>query len=235
MSINAQYGSLPFDEAVKYLRDKINLPTKRWTDVMRAAHDRAFVVAGAAKADLLNDLHAMINEAIKGNIELAEFRAGFDKAVKKYGWNYKGERGWRTATIFNTNMSVAYSAGRAQQRKEPEIVREFPYSRYRALDYGNRRPLHQSWKNLLLPWNHPWWKTHRAPNGWGCKCWDEPVSQAEYDRLVADGAKTTPPDDGTYAWENPSTGKTERIPKGIDPGWDYDPGDSLMGSPAGDK
>lgn len=230
MMPNAQYGSLPFEEAIKYLRDKINMPTERWTDIMRAAHDRAFVVAGAAKADLLNDLHAMINEAIKGKIELAEFRAGFDKAVKKYGWNYKGSRGWRTATIFNTNMSVAYSAGREKQRRDPAIMQEFPYDRYRTMDDGRVRPEHKAWNNTVLPANDPWWKTHTPPNGWGCRCWKEPVAGSERSALVGQGARTEAPDDGTYEYKNPSTGEVSQVPKGIDPGWDYNPGEAAWGS-----
>ncbi|MBN2188382.1 MAG: hypothetical protein JW699_02925 [Chitinispirillaceae bacterium] len=225
----ATYGSLPFDEAIDFLKKKIDMPTARWTDVLRAAHDRAFVVAGAAKADLLNDLHAMINEAIKGNVELADFRKGFDKAVKKHGWNYKGERGWRTATIFNTNMSTAYAAGRERQRRDPDILREFPYDRYRTMDDGKVRPEHAAWNNLVLPADDPWWKTHTPPNGWGCRCWKEPVSGGDRRSLITQGAATTAPKTETYAWENPSTGTTERVPRGIDPGWDYNPGASLMG------
>ena len=47
---------LPFQEQIDFFRAKLNLPTDRWDDIWKAAHDRAFVVAGAAKADLLNDL-----------------------------------------------------------------------------------------------------------------------------------------------------------------------------------
>ena len=45
----------PFAEQIEFFRQKLNLPTEHWDDIMRETHDRAFVVAGAMKADLLDD------------------------------------------------------------------------------------------------------------------------------------------------------------------------------------
>lgn len=39
----------------------------------------------------------------------------------------------------------------------------------------------------------------------------------------------TAPDDGTYEWKNPNTGEIETIPNGIDPGFDYNPGQAAWG------
>jgi len=55
----------PFQAQIDFLRQKLQLPTDRWDDIIRSAHDRAFIVAGAAKADLLADLHqAVIERAV---------------------------------------------------------------------------------------------------------------------------------------------------------------------------
>ena len=48
---------------IDFLRAKLALPTERWDDIQRSAHDRAFIVAGAAKADLLADLQASLVDA----------------------------------------------------------------------------------------------------------------------------------------------------------------------------
>lgn len=52
---------LPFAEQIAFFRRKLNVPTERWDDLWQAAHDRAFVVAGAAKADLLEDLRGAVD------------------------------------------------------------------------------------------------------------------------------------------------------------------------------
>ncbi|MBI5640520.1 MAG: hypothetical protein HZA17_08855 [Nitrospirae bacterium] len=88
-------------------------------------HSRAFVVAGAMKPELLSDLRAAVDKAISEGTTITDFRKDFDSAVKKYGWSYKGQRGWRTGVIFNTNLSVAYAAGRFRQ-DDPFWQRNFP-------------------------------------------------------------------------------------------------------------
>lgn len=55
LTLNVGFGT-PFQAQIDFLLQKLRLPTERWDDIRRAAHDRA-VVAGAAKADLLTDLH----------------------------------------------------------------------------------------------------------------------------------------------------------------------------------
>jgi len=40
-------------------------------------------------------------------------------------------------------------------------------------------------------------------------------------------------DDGTVPWRNPATGKTEDVPRGIDPGWDYNVGEAAWGERLG--
>ncbi|MDA8170308.1 MAG: hypothetical protein M0Z48_00565 [Nitrospiraceae bacterium] len=43
--------------------------------------------------------------------------------------------------------------------------------------------------------------------------------------MSRDGLKVNKaPDDGTYEWTNPHTGEIIEVPKGIDPGWAYNPG-----------
>ena len=67
------YGSLPFLEAIAFFRAKLNLPTQRWDDLLGAAHDRAFVVAGAIQADLLADLRAAVDKAIADGSDILAY------------------------------------------------------------------------------------------------------------------------------------------------------------------
>ena len=55
----------PFAEQLDFFRRKLNLPSERWDDIQKAAHDRAFIVAGAMKADLVEDLRESIDKAMK--------------------------------------------------------------------------------------------------------------------------------------------------------------------------
>jgi hypothetical protein len=76
----ASYGSLPFQEAVAYLKAKTDRPTERWDAIAGRAHDHAFIVAEASKVGLLSDLHAEVVAA------QAQFTEHFKAAVAKHGW-----------------------------------------------------------------------------------------------------------------------------------------------------
>jgi hypothetical protein len=215
----AQFGfGTPWAEQIAYLLAKLALPTEVWDDIQRSANDRAFVVAGAGKADLVQDLLTdMAGAAQKGG--LAQFRKDFKATVAKHGWTgWTGEgtaagEAWRTRIIYQTNMATSYAAGRWQQLNEPEFAKLMPWWEYVHADGQlHPRPMHLKWNGLTLPREHPFWKTHFCPNGWGCRC------EIRARAAPAPGAATQPPP----GWDaiNPDTG----APVGIDKGWDYAPG-----------
>lgn len=223
MPISASFNQ-PFDLQVRFMRRKLDLPTEKWTDVQTSAHDRAFVVAGAMKADLLADLHAAVVKAAEEGRGIEDFRRDFDAIVSRNGWTgWTGEdspagRAWRTRVIYQTNMATSYAAGRWAQVNDPELAAFRPYIKYHHADgVMHPRPQHVSWDGLVLPRDHPFWKTHAPPNGWGCHCYVSAASQADYDKAAAAG-RAEPP--GGWGAISPKTG----APVGIDKGWDYAPG-----------
>ena len=219
-SAHVGFGT-PFQEQIDYLLQKLRVPTERWDDIQRSAHDRAFMVAGAAKADLLKDLHdAVVQRATDGK-GLKAFQKDFKAIVAKHGWTgWTGEGSkegvaWRTKVIYQTNMAQSYAAGRYRQMTDPEYVRLRPYWRYIHREgVRHPRPQHLAWHGLTLPHDHPFWQSHYPPNGWGCGCRVAPVSKAEGERSRAAGLGD-PPD----GWDaiDPNTG----APVGIDKGFDY--------------
>ncbi len=221
----AAFGfNTPFDEQIAYLRQKLDLPTQRWDDISGRAHDRAFVVAGAAKADLLADLHQQLLTRATDGAGLNAFRKDFAAIVAKNGWTgWTGEgtpegEAWRTRVIYQTNMATSYAAGRYRQMSDPEVLKLHPYWRYiHSEGVMHPRPLHLSWHGLTLPHDHPFWQTHFAPNGWGCQCRITSVSRREGEASARAGLGEPPADWQTI---DPKTG----APVGIDKSFDYAPG-----------
>lgn len=226
----AIYQDLPFEEAIAFFRQKLNLPTATWTDIWQAMHTRAFVVAGAIKADLIQDLRDAIDSAIAQGTTLQTFRKEFDAIVARHGWSYKGGRNWRTRVILETNIRTAYAAGRWQQMTDPDLLKLRPYLLYRHGDSRNPRPHHLAWDGLVLPADDPWWRTHYPPNGWGCKCRVFSITRRELRAMGKTGPDTTP-DEGAYQWKDKKTGQVHTVPAGIDPGWDYNVGEKFDWQP----
>lgn len=214
---------LDFDEAIDFFKQKLRLPTASWTDIWQQQHDTAFVVAGAMRDDMLSDFQTAIMKALKGST-LADFRKDFDAIVAKYGWDYNGGRNWRSRVIYETNLDMAYAAGRYQQMQA--VKRTRPYWQYRhSPAVENARLEHLGWHGKILHADDPWWDTHYAPNGWGCKCYVRSLSQRDLDKqgLSVD-------DSPEIAWQEKLVGirgATPRLvqtPEGIDPGFAYNPG-----------
>ncbi len=216
---------LPFGEQIDFLRNKVNLPSRAWTDLWQAQHDVAFVLAGAAKTELVSDLRTAVDAAIAEGETLASFRQRFDEIVSKHGWNYNGGRDWRTRVIYETNLRTSYAAGRWEQLQATKATR--PYWRYRHSNaVTDPRPEHLAWDGLVLSADDPWWKTHTPPNGWGCQCYVESLSKRDMDKLGKDGPDTAPPlnrREVTVGTRGPSP-RTVNVPEGIDPGFAYAPG-----------
>ncbi len=210
---------LPFAEAGAFFRDKLNIPTERYTDLMNDAHAKGFMVAGAYKADLLADFRGAVQQAIDGGLTLKDFQGRFDEIVTTHGWSYNGGRNWRSELIWDTNITSAYQAGRWEQF-EAGLAE---YLTYRHFDNAHPRLLHVSWDGTTLPIGDPWFDSHSPQNGYGCHCRLTRAERADYAAAVKDG-KGTAPRNGTYEWTNKKTGEVLTVPNGIDPGFGYNVG-----------
>ena len=217
----------PFQEQIDYLLGKLNLPSEKWDDIKGAANDRAFIVAGAAKADLLTDLHNALGQAATDGSGFQSFQKNFKAAVAKHGWTgWTGEgtpagEAWRARIIYQTNMLTSYWAGRYKQMTDPEVLKLHPYWRYIHSDSVlHPREKHLEWHGLTLLASHPFWRTHFAPNGYGCMCSITSVTRKEGEASARAGLGDPP-----AGWDqiDPKTG--EQI--GIGKGFGYAPGASV--------
>ena len=225
-----EHTRLPFAEQIEFFRSKLNLPSASWTELWHEGHDVGFVVAGAMRDDLLSDLRGAVDQAIAEGTTLETFRGEFDAIVAKHGWSYNGGRDWRTRVIYDTNLRTSYAAGRYQQLQD--ITDRRPYWRYRHSHASEHpRPEHLAWDGLVLRHDNPWWSTHYTPNGWGCKCYVEALNERDLKRLGKSGPDSAP----RVAYRTVTVGergpspRTVEVPEGIDPGWAYAPGESVVG------
>ncbi|MFC3074682.1 phage head morphogenesis protein [Shinella pollutisoli] len=205
---------LPFDEAIAFLREKAAVPTESWRDVWDAAHAKSFMVAGANTVALVEDFQEAIAKALEQGTTLETFRGDFDAIVKKHGWSYRGERGWRTRTIFETNMRTAYAAGRYAQMTAPDTLSAFPYWQYNHSGALHPRLDHKALDGQVFAADDPAWSVMYPPNGFGCGCFVTPVSRAELRRRGKAGPDTMPDLD--------QLGTDQ--PRGVDPSFAYNPG-----------
>lgn len=228
---NVNYGSVPFAQQIAFFRRKLNVPTNHWADIYSKEHDWAFMVAGANRDALLGDFRSAIEKVIAEGGTLEQFRRDFDSIVASHGWDYKGGREWRSRVIYETNLFSSYNAGRQEQLSQ--YTKDIPYWRYRHSDaVENPRHEHLAWDGLTLPASDPWWKTHYPPNGWGCQCYVEGVTEDDLNDEGKEPDKAPPLNlqEQLVGVRHPDGPRSVMVPEGIDPGFEHAPGRSRLES-----
>lgn len=246
--VETVFSARPPADAVAYMRDKTvgGRFSFDWRDVWQEEHLTSFVVAKMTAADLLADVHQGVLDAIEQGWTRRMFIDRLRPLLEERGWWGVKEQldpvtgrmrpvrlgsPRRLGIIYDTNMRMAHAAGRWQRFEAAKGA--LPYLVYTAVQDERTRHDHARWggrgaPRVVLPIDHPFWRTHYPPNGWRCRCivmaanaamlegWGLKVTtEAELEAL--DWKKTRP-------WLNKRTGRTEAVPAGIDPGFAYNVG-----------
>lgn len=171
--------------AVDYLKSKgVNI-TWNWHEQLESAHARAFTVAKATKAEVLDTIRWATEQAIANGTSEREYIKNLEPMLKELGWWGKAmdENGntvqlgspRRLRTILRTNKSTAYHAARYAQQMEN--VDEQPYWRYVAVKDSRTRTSHLALHGKIYRADDPIWQTMYPPNDWGCRCRVEALSE----------------------------------------------------------
>lgn len=246
-------------EVVDYFQAKGHRITWDWQEALHGAHARGFTVAKATSMDVLTTLQEAMGKSIKEGLTGRDFSRQLMPKLKELGWwgqttvtHANGQEQtvtlgspWRLETIYRTNMTTAYQAGRyLQQMNQPER----PYWQYIAVMDESTRASHAAMNGLVFAATDPIWQTHYPPNDWGCRCRVRAMSQM---RLEANGL-TVSSSDGSLSprtvefGESVVTGEVyetevttfsrtingEKVTMTPGAGWSYNVGSAAFGTDA---
>ncbi|MDO5608269.1 MAG: phage minor head protein [Capnocytophaga sp.] len=96
-----------------------------------------------------------------------EFKAEADRLDADYN------RRWLQAEYHQT-VANAQAADKYQEHLKNKHL--YPNLRYKTINDQRVREKHKAWDGIVLPVEHPFWKTHLPPNDWGCRCYTEPTA-----------------------------------------------------------
>lgn len=246
--IQARLDLEPAD-AVRYFESKGEQLAWDHTDVWREANAHAFTVAKVTELELLRTIRAEVARSISKGQTFEDFKRRLRWRMQELGWwgtkeVLDGDTGEvtrvqlgshrRLRTIYETNVRTAHSAGR--YKRYLANVANRPYWRYSAVMDSRTRPAHAALNGKVWRWDDPIWEIIWPPNGWGCRCQIDALTDAEFRTLGV------PLEDGRGAIVETEVvinkaGDTATV-KGVrykdpagkdaifrpDPGWDYNPG-----------
>ena len=239
MEIKGALG-LPFEEAINFFTNKLQLPTESYTDIWREQHSHAFVVAGANKDALVEDFYNAIHKAMRDGTGLKAFQNDFNAIVEKHGWSHHGSAEWRSRLIYDTNIRQAYNAGKWQQMWSVAHLR--PYLQYIHITIVNPRIDHQALDKLVVPIEDPFWQYYMPQNGYGCQCQVRSLARFEAEDIWSKNGRGGPDIPSDLTWSEVTVGKNGSNPRAvkvptvtingkkasIDPGFAYNPGKAWL-------
>lgn len=199
------FSQQPFAAAIEAFSQRNIVQRSVFDKLTDAAKQKAFTVAGLAVEELLGDAHAELDRQLKASPE----RTYKDPATGK--WVYKGpnlgefkkftkqrleKAGWTPAnpshveTIYRTNIASAYSTGRVAEMTQPAVLKARPYWQIQGVEDSRQRITHRKAHGVVLPVDHPFWRTAFPPFGYNCRCRCVARSQKWVD---AHGGVSAPP------------------------------------------
>ena len=229
-----KFDNVPNKEAISFLKNKKLEPAFSYKDVWQKEHAFAFNVAKATEIDILQDFKNAIDNAIATGQSYKDFASDLTPLLQKKGWWGKkdmldpktGEMisaqlgsPRRLKTIYKTNLKTARMAGKWERAERTKGTS--PYLIYLLGSSKEHRREHLRFKGLILHIDDRFWNKHYPPNGWGCKCTVRQITQYEADSL---GGVSKSPKIENVTYINDRTGKTYKIPKGVDPSFAHNAG-----------
>jgi uncharacterized protein with gpF-like domain len=195
----------PFAAAIEAFSKRDIVPRATFDALSAAAKQKAFTVAGLATEELLGDAHAELDRQLKASPEhtykdpetgkwvykgpnLREFRKFAEKRLESAGWTPSNPS--HVETIFRTNIASAYSTGRVAEMTQPAVLKLRPYWQIMGPDDDRKRPTHRKALGVVLPADHPFWRTAFPPFGYNCR---ERVVSRSQKWVDAHGGVSAPP------------------------------------------
>jgi len=248
-------------QIVSFLKNKIRVgadgspfPASKnfsYKDIWHEEHATNFTVAKAMQMDVLKDIHEAVTNAAENGWTLSHFKKELKPLLQEKGWwgkkdmtdpftgeTVKAQLGSdrRLKTIYQTNIRSAYQQGKWERSQNSDA---HPYLLYRVGNSKEHRSEHLEWDGLLLHKDDPWWNSHFPPNGWGCKCWTQAISESRAEKLKQSGFGVPPSLDGKgyhvdvkteapptlyTSYYNERPGTVEKVPVGIHPSFNFNIG-----------
>lgn len=232
-----RFDRAPPPEVSAYFRQKGDRPAFRWTEVWGEEHAHAFTVAKAVQADVLGAIRESLQRAIDEGRPYEAWARDLRPELERLGWWGRVEMPdpatgevrvrqlgspRRLRTIYDANLRTARAAGQWERAQRTKGV--LPFFVYELGPSVRHRPEHAAKEGTIRPVDDPFWTAWYPPNGWGCKCWLRQITRAEADRRGGVTPAFDVPTRSFRRTRDDGTVERVRVPAGIDPGWQTNPG-----------
>lgn len=168
-------STLPFVEAIQDLIGREPKLAEGYQAVQKLYNEsHAFALAKSVNQNLTERIQKAINDLMETGGGLPEFSAVW-KEIAPWSQAYAD-------TVYRTNASTAYNAGRLEQAQDEDVKEVIPAMEYVSMHLPNTRPNHEAASGLIAASDDPIWKRFKPPMGYNCRCGVNFVSKYELER-----------------------------------------------------
>lgn len=175
-------SSLPFVEAINDIVSRDPRLAAGYLEVQKLYNEsHVFALAKSVNANLTNRIQSAIAQLTEQGGGLPEFQKVWKEITpwsQAYGDN-----------VFRTNAATAYTAGRMEQAKDPDVQEVMPALLFINMHLPDSRPNHEAADGLIAATDDPIWEKFTPPLGYQCRCGVNMISKYELERrgLIQDG------------------------------------------------
>lgn len=191
---------LTFSEAIEDLVTRDSRLAAGYREVSALySTDHVFALAKSVNKNLTERIQKAINDLMGTGGGLPEFETVW-REITPWAQSY-GD------TVYRTNCSTAYTAGRFTQAQDPDVQEVIPAMTYISMHLPASRPNHEAADGLIAATDDPVWDFIKPPNGYNCMCGVNFVNKYELERrgLLKDG-KVVPYYPSTWSSAHPDPG-----------------------------
>lgn len=176
----ASFDANVFDKTISSYKKSLNvnidkLQKQYSTRALRILND----VSKKVEKDLRNTTFGLIEEGAT----LSEATETLRERFQALGID--NTKDYQLETIFRTQSSLAYGAGRWIADQDPDIQEILWGYEYSTVGDDRVREEHAILDGTILPKDDPFWQRFWPPNGWNCRCIAIPIFADEVDQVDA--------------------------------------------------
>jgi len=160
--------ALPFEEAIADFQARGIVTPEQFRAMDAAARQRAFTAAGFATDSLRQHAYDALLSALENGETLQQFAREIRSGEQSLGVSAADPA--YVETVFRTNISSAYAAGRIQQMQNPDVLAARPYVQFRAIIDGRTTSQCRYCNNLTFNrQTDPGWVRFCPPLHFNCR------------------------------------------------------------------
>lgn len=179
------------EAAIEFFRSRLPVTDPEFRALSDAARRRAFFVAGLARLDLMQEVMNALDAALAEGETFEGFRERLSQQVAR-AWG--GQSPHRLRTIFDTNLQMAYGAGRWKAADELRDSR--PYWGLEVVLDGRTSSICRNLAGVVRPADDPFWRNHIPPLHFRCRTALVTYSAEQARGRVSESVPDQPPLEG---------------------------------------